>query len=73
MSKNQDLFGEVMPIEKDQKADLKALLQNLKEAWSLHIELAQLRAKLDWELYTELKKAGFTAEQALQLVIEKGP
>jgi hypothetical protein len=80
MSKNRekdnvDISYDPLPINNGSDEKLTAFadaLSELRRNFSLHMEAFEMRAKLNKAFYDEFVKAGFTSEQALELVKVKG-
>jgi hypothetical protein len=72
---NEDISYDPLPIKNDSDDKLTAFadaLAELRRSFSLHMEAFEMRAKLNKAFYDEFIKAGFTPEQALELVKVKG-
>lgn len=66
-----DKAGDVLPVKPDEP-DIKSLVKMFLDTWPMQIELIRIRSKLNWEFYSNLKSAGFSEEQALEIIKVKG-
>jgi hypothetical protein len=65
--KARDLFR-----KNKQQVDMKTALKELVEALPEHIKFMGIKATLNFSFYTELQRAGFTQQEALEIVKARG-
>ncbi len=71
--KKKDIAGDILPMQgEEQKSDLATVVEQMQTEFHNHLLLTAMRAKMNWVFYNELLKAGFSAEQALELTKAKG-
>jgi len=78
MKKDDTSLG-VLPVKNNEDDERKKKLSGLKDmiemfqsTWTEQIEIMAMRAKIDKAYYDSLVQAGFTKEEAMEIVKSKG-
>ena len=53
--------------EEQTKVAIELAIKSMRDTWPLQLDMIKLKAEIAFGRYTQLKKAGFTEAQALEL------